>query len=88
MPHVRLPEPGDQALVLVLALLRGDRRSRPGGLPMKLRRWLARLLLTAEEWWQVEQALTVVANDPREPERYREWYQQTLDRVRRLGAAE
>ena len=34
MPHARLPEPGDQALVLVLALLWRARRSGPGGLPM------------------------------------------------------
>lgn len=53
----------------------------------RLRAWLARLVLTGEEWWQVEQALIVVANDPREPERYREWYQQALDRVRERGAA-
>lgn len=54
----------------------------------RLRRWLALLLLTGEEWWQVREALKVVANDPREPQRYQEWYEQTLEKVKQIGAAD
>jgi hypothetical protein len=43
--------------------------------------------LDAEDWAAIDACLSACANDPREPERYRTWYSEVLDKVRRLTEA-
>ena len=38
--------------------------------------------LDAEDWAAIENCVAACANDPREPERYREWYQSVLTKIR------